>query len=145
MVESIKQAIEATGLTYIRALNPQDLNETVTGLGVTELGVLTGLIEIDADFKEETYQAVELWDFEIMFLSLSPSMDARGEAIDAALDSLYQKAHEFLSIFQETLPSGYFLENYSLNSTDSVNITTEVLIGWTLSLQAPKAVNICPA
>ena len=144
MIEQIKQVIEAIGLTYFRALNPQDLNEQAVKNSMTNIGVLAGLIEIEATFQEASNKAVEQWDFTIMFLTLSPNIDAPAEQIDALLGDLYDKAHEFLGLYQAELPSGYYLEGYTLESTDSVNITNEVLIGWELKLQAPFIANICP-
>ena len=144
MIEQIKAIIESIGLTYFRSINPKDLNEQAVKKSMTDIGVLAGLIEINATFNEETYQAVELWDFTILFLTLAPNIDTPAEEIDTALDALLIKAHEFLSEFQDIIPASYFLEGYTLTSTDSVNITTEVLIGWELKLTAPFIENLCP-
>ena len=144
MIEQIKQIIEDIGLTYFRSINTKDLNEQAVKNSMTDIGVLAGLIEIDATFQEETFKSVEQWDFTILFLTLAPDIDSPAEQIDDKLSALYVKAHEFLGAFHEILPPSYYLEDYVLTSTDSVNITTEVLIGWELKLSAPFVVNICP-
>ena len=143
MIEAIKTIIESIGLTYFRAINTKDLNEQAIKNSMQNIGVMAGLIEIDATFQEASNKSVELWDFTILFLTLAPNIDTPAEDIDAILGGLYDKAHEFLALFQEELPSGYYLEGYELNSTDSINITNEVLIGWELKLSAPFIANIC--
>lgn len=144
MIDQIKTIIEAIGLSYFRAINPKDLNEQAIKNSMINIGVLAGLIEIDATFQDASNKSEELWDFNIMFLTIAPNIDTPAEEIDSILQGLYDKAHEFLAEFQAVLPSGYYLEGYKLDSTDSVNITTEVLIGWELKLQAPFIANICP-
>ena len=144
MIDQIKTVIEAIGLSYFRALNPQDLNEQAIKNSMQNIGVLAGLIDINATFQEASNKAVEQWEFTIMFLTLAPNIDSPAEEIDALLGGLYDKAHEFLALYQEVLPSGYYLEGYELESTDSINITNEVLIGWELKISAPYIANICP-
>lgn len=144
MIEQIKTIIEAIGLTYFRSINTKDLNEQAVKNSMTDIGVLAGLINIEATFQEASNKSVELWEFSIMFLTLAPSFDSRASQIDDSLGILYDKAHEFLALFQEDLPSGYYLEGYNLDSTDAVNITSAVLIGWELKISAPYIANICP-
>ncbi len=144
MIDQIKAIIEGIGLTYFRSINTKDLNEQAVKNSMTDIGVLAGLIEIDATIQEETFISVEQWEFTILFLTLAPNIDTPAEQIDTALDALLIKAHEFLAAYGEVLPSGYFLEGYELSSTDSVNITNEVLIGWELKLTAPFLENLCP-
>lgn len=145
MIEKIKTIIEAIGLTYYRALNTKDLNELAITNKMEDIGVLAGLIDINATFQEASNKSVEMWDITILFLTLAPALDARAEQIDFSLDKLYRDAHKFLALFQEGIPSGFYLEGYTLEGTDAVNITTEVLIGWELKLSAPEIVNICVA
>ena len=143
MIEQIKTIIEAIGLGYFRSINPEDLNEQAVKNSMANIGVHAGLIEITAEFQEASNKAIEQWEVTILFLTLAPNIDTPAEEIDTYLQTLYDKAHEFLALFQEELPSGFYLEGYELNSTDSVNITTEVLIGWELKLTAPFVANIC--
>ena len=143
MINTIKIIIESLGLSYFRSINTKDLNEQAIKNSMENIGVLAGLIDIDATFQEASNKAVEQWEFTILFLTLAPNIDTPAEQIDTILGGLYDKAHEFLAEFQEVLPSGYYLEGYELNSTDAINITNEVLIGWELKLSAPFIANIC--
>ena len=143
MINAIKTIIESLGLSYFRSINTKDLNEQAIKNSMENIGVLAGLIDIDATFQEASNKAVEQWEFTILFLTLAPNIDTPAEQIDTILGGLYDKAHEFLALFQEELPSGYYLEGYELNSTDAINITNEVLIGWELKLSAPFIANIC--
>ena len=143
MIDVIKTIIESLGLSYFRSINTKDLNEQAIKNSMANIGVLAGLIDIDATFQEASNKAVEQWEFTVLFLTLAPNIDTPAEQIDTILGGLYDKAHEFLALFQEELPSGYYLEGYELNSTDAINITNEVLIGWELKLSAPFIANIC--
>lgn len=143
MINQIKTIIESLGLTYFRSINTKDLNEQAVKNSMTDIGVLAGLIQMEATFQEASNKAIEQWEFTVLFLTLAPEIDTPAEQIDSILEGLYDKAHEFLAQFQEVIAPGHFLEGYELNSTDSVNITNEVLIGWELKLSAPFSVNIC--
>lgn len=143
MIEIIKTIIEGMGLAYFRSINPKDLNEQAIRASMLDIGVHAGLIEIAATFQEASNKAIEQWEISVLFLTLAPDIDTPAEEIDATLEGLYNRAHEFLALYQEQLPSGFYLEGYELNSTNSVNITTEVLIGWELKLTAPFVANIC--
>jgi len=145
MINEIKAIIESLGLQYIRAINNNDLSERAITLEVNQLGVLAGLISIDAELSENSNRALETWEITVLFLELSPGIDTPGEEIDLALDRLYLIAIEFLKSLQNITPNGYFLESYSLESTDSVNISSEVLIGWELKVNVPRTVQICPS
>jgi hypothetical protein len=143
MINEIKTIIESLGLQYVRAINTKDLGERAINLQVDQLGVLAGLISIDAELNELNDRSLETWEITILFLELSPGLDAPGEEIDASLEVLYQKAIEFISELQKITPNGYWLEGYSLESTDSVNITSEILIGWELKISVPRTIQIC--
>ena len=143
MIETIKNIILALGIDYYRALDTNDLSQQVLINKINTIGVHAGSIEIDASFSPSTYNSIELWDVRILFLVLAPQIDTPAEEIDALLDPLYELAHDFIGALTKELPSAHFLEGYELKSTDSVNITSEVLIGWELTLKAPWRVSIC--
>ncbi len=143
MISDIKQIIEDIGLTYYRSLNLKDLSQIAITNKIDTIGVLAGTINIDGTVTESTGSILEMWDVTILFLVLSPSIDATAEQIDNLLDPLYLKAHEFLNLIVETFPMAYFLEDYTLNSTEAINITTEVMAGWELNLKIPIKKMLC--
>lgn len=143
MIETIKQIIEGIGLTYFRSNNTSDLSQIATVNKMENIGVLAGMFDIDASVSQTTGSILEKWDVTVLFLTLSPGLDATAEQIDTAIAPLYDKAHEFLSQVTNTFPMTHLLEDYTLNSSDGINITTEVLIGWELKLQIPIQKMLC--
>jgi len=143
MLNEVKTIIEGIGLTYYRALDTKDLNEIAINNNMLDIGVLAGLIEIEAELSENSNQSLEVWSYSVLFLTLSPNIDATATQIDVKLEALLAKVHDFLSEIQNTLPPGHYLDEYSIKSTDAINITTEVLIGWELKLSIPHLQNLC--
>jgi len=136
---AIKQIIESQGLTYLRSININDLNEQV---GNTDLsggcGVYTSVPEIE-NLNYVGGTVVSNYSIEVYYLLPNNYTDDKGEQVDEILDILKPKADEFFDKMRrnEIVSSRVLIEGYDLDAVETLKMTKEVLTGWRLRMVLP--------
>ena len=136
----IKTIIEGQGLTYLRAANPNDLNELVHSYDLSNgVGVYANLPTINNVLYNKSNNVEMEWGIEIYYLKPSSGVDDTATQIDVILDALKPKADGMIDKLNASgiIAASRFIEDYELEAIESINITTEVLSGWKLSFVLP--------
>ena len=117
---AIKQIVESQGLTYLRSININDLNEQV---GNTDLsggcGVYTSVPEIE-NLNYVGGTVVSNYSIEVYYLLPNNYTDDKGEQVDEILDILKPKADEFFDKMRrnEIVSSRVLIEGYDLDAVE---------------------------
>ena len=135
----IKAIIEAQGLTYLRTININDLNEQVGNIDLSAgAGIYTSVPEIEnLQFVGGNVQSN--YAIEIYYLKPNAEVDDKGEAVDVILDALKPLA----DAMYDKLKNGPLVaidatvEGYQLDAVETLKMTKEVLTGWRLRMTLP--------
>tara|TARA_X000001036_G_C20636636_1_gene789354 strand:+ start:257 stop:715 length:459 start_codon:yes stop_codon:yes gene_type:complete len=137
---TIKGIIEAQGLTYLRAANPNDLNELVHSYDLSNgVGVYANLPTVSNMTYSQNGNVLMEYGIEIYYLKLSTGTDDTATQIDVILDALKPKADGMIDKLNASniIALSDFIDGYELEAIESINITSEVLSGWKLSFVLP--------
>ena len=136
---AIKAIVEGQGLTYLRSININDLNEQVGNIDLSGgCGVYTSVPEID-NLNYVGGTVVSNYSIEVYYLLPNSETDDKGEAVDVVLDSLKPLADEFFDRMrrQSIISPSVLIEGYSLDAVETLKMTKEVLTGWRLRMVVP--------
>jgi len=137
---TIKGIIEAQGLTYLRAANPNDLNELVGNYDLSNgVGVYANLPTVSNMTYSQNGNVLMEYGVEIYYLKPSSGFDDTATQIDVILDALKPKADGMIDKLNASniIALSDFIDGYELEAIESINITSEVLSGWKLSFVLP--------
>jgi len=137
---TIKGIIEAQGLTYLRAANPNDLNELVGNYDLSNgVGVYANLPTVSNMTYSQNGNVLMEYGVEIYYLKLSTGTDDTATQIDVILDALKPKADGMIDKLNASniIALSDFIDGYELEAIEAINITSEVLSGWKLSFVLP--------
>ena len=137
---TIKGIIEAQGLTYLRAANPNDLNELVHSYDLSNgVGVYANLPTVSNMTYSQNGNVLMEYGIEIYYLKLSTGTDDTATQIDVILDALKPKADGMIDKLNASniIALSDFIDGYELEAIESINITSEVLSVWKLSFVLP--------
>lgn len=141
LIEStLKQIIEEQGLLYFRTINIADLNEQVGNIDVSQgIGVYASLPVIDFTTYNQNSSVLMEYQIEVFYLQLNQNTDDKGVDVDVILDALYTPASQLYDLIKQSgiVAAGNFIDGYSLESTDTLKMTKEVLTGWKVSMTIP--------
>lgn len=137
---TLKSIIEAQGLTYLRAANPNDLNELVGNYDLSNgVGVYANLPTVDNITYSQTNNVLMEYGVEVYYLNLSKGSDDTAIQIDVILDDLKPKVDGMIDKLNSSniIALSSFIDGYELEAIESINITSELLSGWKLSFVLP--------
>lgn len=137
---TLKSIIEAQGLTYLRAANPNDLNELVGNYDLSNgVGVYANLPTVDNITYSQTNNVLMEYSVEVYYLKLSTGTDDTATQIDVILDDLKPKVDGMIDKLNSSniIALSSFIDGYELEAIESINITSELLSGWKLSFVLP--------
>jgi len=137
---TIKGIIEAQGLTYLRAANPNDLNELVGNYDLSNgVGVYANLPTVSNMTYSQNGNVLMEYGVEIYYLKPSSGFDDTATQIDVILDALKPKADGMIDKLNASniIALSDFIDGYELEAIEAINITSEVLSGWKLSFVLP--------
>ena len=137
---TLKSIIEAQGLTYLRAANPNDLNELVGNYDLSNgVGVYANLPTVDNITFSQTNNVLMEYGVEVYYLNLSKGSDDTAIQIDVILDDLKPKVDGMIDKLNSSniIALSSFIDGYELEAIESINITSELLSGWKLSFVLP--------
>lgn len=137
---TIKGIIEAQGLTYLRAANPNDLNELVHSYDLSNgVGVYANLPTVSNMTYSQNGNVLMEYGVEIYYLKPSSGFDDTATQIDVILDALKPKADGMIDKLNASniIALSDFIDGYELEAIEAINITSEVLSGWKLSFVLP--------
>jgi hypothetical protein len=140
IANALKEIIEDQGLLYFRTININDLNQQVGTKDVSQgIGVYSSLPEIDYNTFGASSNVLMNYNIEVYYLKLNYNTDDKGEEIDVLLDELQPMAEQLLDRLQKSgiVASGQYIDGYSLNATESLKMTKEVLTGWSVTMTIP--------
>tara|TARA_R110000782_G_scaffold101076_1_gene187698 strand:- start:224 stop:682 length:459 start_codon:yes stop_codon:yes gene_type:complete len=137
---TLKSIIEAQGLTYLRAANPNDLNELVGNYDLSNgVGVYANLPTVSNTMYAQTNNVLMEYGVEVYYLKLSTGTDDTATQIDVILDALKPKVDGMMDKLNASgiVALSTYIDDYELEAIESINITSEVLSGWKLSFSIP--------
>jgi hypothetical protein len=137
---TLKSIIEAQGLTYLRAANPNDLNQLVGSYDLSNgVGVYANLPTVDNITYSQTNNVLMEYSVEVYYLKLSTGTDDTATQIDVILDDLKPKVDGMIDKLNSSniIALSSFIDGYELEAIESINITSELLSGWKLSFVLP--------
>ena len=140
IASALKEIIESQGFLYFRTININDLNQQVGTKNVSQgIGVYSSLPEIDYTTFGASSSVLMNYQIEVYYLKLNQETDDKGEDVDVILDELQPFAEELLERIKQSgiVASGQFIDGYSLNATESLKMTKEVLTGWSVTMTVP--------
>ena len=137
---TLKSIIEGQGLTYLRAANPNDLNELVGSYDLSNgVGIYANLPTVTNITYGQTNNVLMEYGVEVYYLKLSTGTDDTATQIDVILDALKPKADGMMDKLNASgiIALSTYIDDYELEAIESINITSEVLSGWKLSFSIP--------
>ena len=137
--DTLQAIAQELGLIYLRALNITDLNQLLQSTAITSpLLVLTNVPEgtqppVTSNFNFAFYRTT------ILVLDKNATPDPKPEEIDNLLDSLLVQVGYIQDLLDKSniITPSEVVEFISLNSTDSIELTDEVISGWELVINIP--------
>lgn len=139
IASEIKTIVEAQGLTYLRTININDLNEQVGNIDLSAgCGIYSSLPEIE-NLNHVGGQIQSNTSIEVYYLGLNNGTDDKGEQVDVILDALKPKADEFFDKIKRSaiIYNNYEVEGYELDAIETLKLSKEVLTGWRLRMVLP--------
>jgi len=136
---AIKTIVEAQGLTFLRTININDLNEQVGDVDLSGgAGIYTTVPDID-NLNFVGGQVVSNTPIEVYYLQLNDTVDDKGLAIDVILDALKPLADQFFDkiIKDPLVDNTQMIEGYQLSAVETIKFSKEVLTGWRLRVILP--------
>jgi hypothetical protein len=137
--EKLETAIISQGLTYLRSININDLNEQVKDLDLNALGavgIYSNIPEAQNLTFSNTNAVLVNETVEVHYLSLSP-IDATGEQTQTLLDSLRGYADGLFDLMQKQTENNQYIDGYEISAVESIKFANEVLTGFKVSFTFP--------